>query len=133
MVGCIKNSISRLRHRRGHGVHSPLVYALYREAFMKKGGGGELYDMLAAKGVPRRYAAEIDRAAWLLGPEKMSFIFPGDEPAGEGNGVVCLVQLEKQGRLYRSMVAEKKALSIDRRGYALFIYGGGLSTQHFIL
>ncbi len=56
--------IKRIRHWRGHGVHSPMVYALVRNVFMKRrvvGGGnsGSVYETLRRHGAGKRTAAEL--------------------------------------------------------------------------
>ena len=51
--------LARVRYFRGHGVHSPFVYDLVREVFMRREllpGGHALYDALLAAGVSRRRA-----------------------------------------------------------------------------
>lgn len=53
----------RLRHTRGHGIHSPFVYGLVRNALMfgsgPDGADGELYEALRSCGVNRRRAAQL--------------------------------------------------------------------------
>ena len=56
------NRLARARHFRGHGVHSPFVYALVREVFMRRGfpaGDRAFYEALRAAGVSARRATEL--------------------------------------------------------------------------
>lgn len=54
--------IKRIRYWRGHGVHSPYVYAIVREVFMcrkLKSEQRDLYDRLIALGTSKRCACEL--------------------------------------------------------------------------
>lgn len=54
--------ISKLRHFRGHGIHSPFVYGLKRQVFMKRKMSGEnieLYNTLIASGIRMKVAKEL--------------------------------------------------------------------------
>ena len=55
--------LSRLKHRKGHGVHSPFVYGFVRKVLMSKalceGPGTALCDSLLANGVAHRRAKEL--------------------------------------------------------------------------
>lgn len=54
--------IKRIRYWRGHGVHSPYVYAIVREVFMcskLKSEQRDLYDSLIALGASKRRAREL--------------------------------------------------------------------------
>ena len=58
--GC---TLGHLRHYRGHGVHSPFVYRVVREAVMPKrevvGDDYSLYDTLRSLGVSRKCSAQL--------------------------------------------------------------------------
>lgn len=121
----ITSEWSRLRHRRGHGVHSPLVYSLVREVFMKRHpDGGELYEALRGQGVRRKYAREIDGLHRYLGATGFSL----EEGALRLSGPTpCVLRLGRHSAL------PGDALTIDRRGYRLTFDDPSLPKQHFIL
>lgn len=54
--------IGRARYFRGHGVHSPYIYAIVRQVFMRRGLYDEscaLYTELVERGVAKRRAEEL--------------------------------------------------------------------------
>ncbi|MBP3548482.1 MAG: hypothetical protein J6J64_07390 [Alistipes sp.] len=54
--------VRRARYFRGHGVHSPYVYAIVRQVFMQNklyAGSHPLYDTLLALGVARRRCVQL--------------------------------------------------------------------------
>ena len=55
--------VSRIKHRKGHGVHSPFVYGFIRKALMVKtlcgGSGTALYDSLIAVRLKEKRAREL--------------------------------------------------------------------------
>ena len=55
--------LSRIKHRKGHGVHSPFVYGFVRKVLMSKslceGSGTALYDSLVAYDVAEKRAKEL--------------------------------------------------------------------------
>lgn len=60
----------RIRHFRGHGVHSPFAYRMVREVYMKVGKAyknNDLYDRLIGAGVSKWTARFIDRLYDHLG------------------------------------------------------------------
>ena len=65
-VAELQNRLSRARYFRGHGVHSPFVYAIVREVFMRRellAGDRGLYEALLAAGVPQRRAVQLQNLA----------------------------------------------------------------------
>lgn len=60
------NRLSRVKHRKGHGVHSPFVYGLVRKVFMVnelfEGSGTALYDALIAVGASEKRAKQLHNA-----------------------------------------------------------------------
>ncbi len=54
--------VSRVRHLRGHGIHSPFVYAVVRAAFVGRGfaeGDRVLYDDLRKRGIGAATARQV--------------------------------------------------------------------------
>ncbi len=90
----------RFRHTRGHGIHSPFVYGLVRNALMLGSGsgrpGGELYDALRSCGLNRRRAAQLQnlhnyceyrRAGIFTAPaDRDARKWPGEASVGKENG-----------------------------------------------
>ena len=64
-ISRLTDRLSRARHFRGHGVHSPFVYGLVREAFMfhrLRDGEHCLYDALRRVGIFHRRAVQLQKA-----------------------------------------------------------------------
>ncbi len=125
----ILRTLRRLRHYRGHGIHSPLVYGLVREVFMRRvQAEGDLYDTLRQAGMRPCHASEVSRVYHRLGCDRFT---------ADGG----MIHMHKGGSLYatclpgrdRRAVQPGRCLSIDRRRYALFIFDETLPDQHFIL
>ena len=65
-VSELRNRLSRARYFRGHGVHSPFVYNIVREVFMRGEllpGDRRLYRALRGAGVPERRAIQLQHVA----------------------------------------------------------------------
>ena len=61
-ISRLTDRLSRARHFRGHGVHSPFVYGLVREAFMfhrLRDGEHCLYDALRRVGIFHQRAVQL--------------------------------------------------------------------------
>lgn len=67
------DSVMRLRHFRGHGVHSPYIYNIVRRVFMHKGligsDGLDLYEQLA-NCIDIKTATELQNIATVCGYTK---------------------------------------------------------------
>ena len=62
----LRNRLSRARFFRGHGVHSPFVYDVVRNVFMRDTllpGDRALFRELLAAGVPERRAVQLQNLA----------------------------------------------------------------------
>ncbi len=105
----IADIFTRLRHRNGYGIHSPLVYALSREVFARH--SRDAAELEAVKGFLARRGLDMGLAYDL--PETMPL-----------RGALCIM---------RRTGAVAGALTIDRKRYTLIICDGGLPVQHFIL
>lgn len=67
--------IGRARYFRGHGVHSPYIYAIVRQVFMRRGLYDEscvLYTELVERGVAKRRAEELTNLVWHCGYKSWS-------------------------------------------------------------
>ena len=65
-ISYLPSYLSRARHFRGHGVHSPYVYDIVRKVFMQRKlqpEGQTLHDALLALDVAKRRAVEIANLA----------------------------------------------------------------------
>ncbi len=147
----------RARHFRGHGVHSPFVYALVRETFMKRGlrtSERALYEALLEAGVAKRRAVQLQNlfshcgyrtfglnCAAEVDMNVLTRDFPAERlpemlgRASERGTTLCVMspyddalRIEECRRLVR----EHASTSVDNRGY-LLLFNNYLPKQHFRL
>ncbi|MCM1151840.1 MAG: hypothetical protein NC209_04305 [Alistipes sp.] len=152
----VKNRLSRMRHFRGHGVHSPFVYGVVREVFMRSTllpGDRNLFRALSEAGVCGRRAVELQNLAIHAGYDTFGLnraegVFriamrelPDAElrmlvrqAAAVGATVAVLDPCGGAERraLCRQLVEEHRSTSVDRRTY-LLLFNNGLPEQHFVL
>ena len=78
----LPSNLKRARYFRGHGVHSPFVYAVVRQVFMRsrlfpEGATGLYYELLA-RGISQRRAVQLqnlrrrDSKIWRRVPQSMA-------------------------------------------------------------
>ncbi len=150
--------LSRLRHQRGHGVHSPYVYKIVREVFMSRDKdsviASPLYAQLIGMGVWSRDAREIESLRHHCGISRIDI----DEQSGaemvicseslsnktidaitlsaRSLGTMIVILSPHKGRLREEMcervVARHGSTTILRRGY-LVVFNNHLPKQHFVL
>lgn len=151
--------VARARYFRGHGVHSPFVYAIVRQVFMKgrlTGNETVLYDALMARGFVRRRAVQLqnlylhfDYRAFsidsLSNPCQLCVLTPqvsAEETveltrraARRGTTVALMSPYEGRERaeLCRRLVEEHGCTSVDNRGYLLLFSHASLPKQHYRL
>lgn len=155
-LSSLGNRLSRARYFRGHGVHSPFVYAIVREVFMRREllpGDRGLYGALLAAGVPHRRAVQLQNLAihcrcgsfcmnradadlCVLTPElPRSETLAAVRAAAEAKHTVVLMN-PYDGRdrqaLCAQIVAEHRSTTVDNRGY-LLVFNNHLPKQHFKL
>lgn len=156
------NLWSRIRHRKGEGIHSPFAFGIVSEAFAGRNiadGGRELYDALRAKGVSRKYAVRMQNLYTYVGFDKFAadvceplscgqvlyIMTPAvDEQSVRGllekigpcGSAVCLTRSRKNNERYRfcmSVVEGHFGMSMDITGCILLYFRHGLSKQHIKL
>lgn len=151
-----RTRVTRARFFRGHGVHSPFVYTIVREVFMRREllpGDKRLYRALVQAGVPQRRAVQLQNLAIHCGYGS----FGMNRAEGELCIATCdlsrtetlaLVRAAVAARrtvavmvpyagcerlaMCRQLVAEHASTTVDNRGY-LLIFNNGLPKQHFEL
>lgn len=155
-VANLGNRLARARYFRGHGVHSPYVYAIVREVFMRHTlleGDRSLYETLSRAGVPHRRAVQLQNlaihchcATWSLNRADADLCvalrdLPRQETlalvraaAAARHTVVVMSPYEERERqaLCAQIVAEHRSTTVDNRGY-LIVFNNHLPKQHFRL
>lgn len=155
-VSDLRNRLSRARYFRGHGVHSPFVYAIVREVFMRRDllpGERSLYETLLGAGLSRRRAVQLQNLMIHCGyatfgmnrAEGELCIALPDLPraatlalvagAAAAHRTVVLIApyagRERQA-LCRQIIAAHRSTTVDNRGY-LLVFNNHLPKQHFQL
>ena len=153
----LADCLVRARHFRGHGVHSPFVYALVRETFMKRGlrtAEHGLYDALRQVGVAERSAVQLQNlfshcgyrpfglnCAERVDMNVLTRDFPADRLAemqrlaGEKGMTLCVMNPYDDAlrcESCRQLVERHVSTSVDNRGY-LLLFNNYLPKQHFRL
>lgn len=155
-LAAVRCRLARARHFRGHGVHSPFVYSLVREVFMRSAlmpGDRTLFDALREAGVAGRTAVQLQNLAIHEGyrtfglnraagelyvltrelPHAEVFALVG-RAAETGAAVALLEPCRGRERqlLCRQLVATHRSTSVDNRA-CLLLFNNRLPKQHFVL
>ena len=151
------DKISRIKHRKGHGVHSPFVYGFVRKVLMSKTLNTELgtalYDSLIANGVADRRAKELHNLLVYIEGQSYSLnsvecdlsILLADYPTenlraafeeAKREGVTLAIfqpylNRERQSEV-ETLLEEHRSTTIDNRAYILF-FNNHLPKQHYRL
>ena len=153
------NRISRIKHFRGHGVHSPFVYNLVRKVFMHKqlpiGKPNSLYYALIERDVPQRRAVELQNMLYFCSADGFSIdnapnleqmhIITATLPISEYSalyakavecGTTLVILSPYLNREHRAACTEllmrHGSTSVDNRGYIIF-FNNHLPKQHYKL
>lgn len=155
-VAEFRNRLARVRYFRGHGVHSPYVYTIVREVFMRRSllpGEHELYERLRLESIAEGRAIELQNLAIHCGYRTFGLnrvdgqlcVVTCDLPCAEvlsllhaaeaaGATVVVLSPCASPARrlLCYQIVAAHRSTTVDNRAY-LLIFNNHLPKQHFCL
>ena len=149
--------ISRIKHRKGHGVHSPFVYGFVRKVLMVKtlneGSGTALYDNLVAVGMREKRARELHNLLAYIEGQSYSINEVGsdlsivltDYPTSQlrealatakAEGVALVIcqpylNRERQNEV-KALIAEHCSTTVDNRAYIVF-FNNRLPKQHYRL
>ncbi len=152
--GRITNHLSRLKHFRGHGVHSPFVYSIVRSVLMnpkRETKRGVLVDSLLSVGASRRTAIEVTALAKHCNLRNFSIdsecgkdliicsatCSPQEvenlayAAADSGTPIVILAPYRKR-ELSNKLLKANFGTSLDRLNYLIFL-NNHLPKQHFKL
>ncbi len=152
----------RLRHFRGHGVHSPYIYRIYREILMRwcdGVGAGELYRSIESI-VGRRYAAELQQIYTYSNCVTVQvFVSSRDICDYQTDMIICCDGVDvntirdvvansirygttvavispygnsERESVCRALILNHHSTTLDREGYLLF-FNNHLPKQHLIL
>ena len=139
----LRNRLSRARFFRGHGVHSPFVYDVVRNVFMRDTllpGDRALFRELLAAGVPERRAVQLQNLAIHCGYATFGLNRADAEfciatsSLSRTETLALVVMSPYDGRERRAMclqiVAAHRSTTVDNRGY-LLVFNNNLPKQHF--
>jgi hypothetical protein len=149
--------LSRIKHRKGHGVHSPFVYGFVRKVLMTKtlseGSGRALYESLIAVKMREKRARELHNLLAYIEGQSYSINEVGsdlsialadyptaqlreiyDEAKREGVAlVICQPYLNRERqKTIKALIAEHRSTTIDNRAYIVF-FNNRLPKQHYRL
>lgn len=138
----ITASMLRIRHYRGHGIHSPFAYSLVRHVFMKRrilSADRSVYNSLREARISRYWAMQIQNLHDHCHNHNLNMILP-TQPLellpSEDKSILCILSPHYSRARYRrckEIVARHYGMSIDNRGYMLIIYDDTLTKQHYKL
>ena len=157
----LPSRLKRARHFRGHGVHSPYVYNIVRQVFMRStfiADDRTLYDVLISRGIAKRRALQLQNLIEHLRYESFLIdcsveeigkcdiaiatidLLPEHLPAlaaeahAKGTTLCILAPTFDRERdmICKRLVEEHPCTSVDNRGY-LLLFNNHLPKQKFRL
>lgn len=152
-LGCF-HILSRLRHFRGHGIHSPFVYGMKRKAFMQKNRPIEnidIYNILIANGIRKKVARELEKVHNYCNFHSIEIVDRENTPTwvesgifyvikGEGRKVdtVSMLDTSQEAAIAvldnpKTVVRLADCITIQRRRYTLLFKKDGIPAQAYKL
>lgn len=158
-LAMLPKQLSRVRHFRGHGVHSPFVYRLVRQAFMKRKlltNDPRLYEALRQLGVGSRRATQLQNLYTVCSYQNflinrldascdLCLLTESIDDKRTRAMVVDAVQHHttvallspyagrERTTLCHQLIEEHTCTSVDHRGYVLLFTHENLPKQHYRL
>jgi hypothetical protein len=151
------SDIRRWRYFRGHGVHSPYIYAIVRQVFMcrsLRSQEHDLHDSLITCGVVRKRAVELQNLvhhcnylSWAIDELRASDLIVAtlattyehlEEYASFARSeckTLCIISPYNNANRWevcRRIIAEHPSTTVDNRGY-LLVFNNHLPKQEFRL
>lgn len=149
--------VARIKHRKGHRVHSPFVYGFVRKVLMTKtlceGDGTTLYDSLIAEGMNEKRARELHNTLFYIEGQSYAIndmgcdlsILLADYPTeklsaayeeAKAEGVTLAIcqpyaNRERQDAV-KALVDRHSSTTVDNRAYILF-FNNRLPKQYYRL
>lgn len=149
--------VARVRYFRGHGVHSPFVYAIVRQVFMKgklNDHESVLHDALLSRGFVRRRAVQLQNLYThcnyhsfaideLTNPCDLCILTPKVDDrttceivlrAARRHTTVALMspyEGRERATLCQKLSEEHRCTSVDNRGFVLLFSNPDLPKQHY--
>lgn len=154
----LPSRVARARYFRGHGVHSPYIYSIVRQVFMRRTlltSRHDLYDALIDLEAPRRRAIELQNLMIHCGyatyainslPEGCPYAIITSE-LSEAETLALVRRAEEQGSTLilsrphacrertafcQQLIEHHRSTTVDNRGY-LILFNNHLPKQHFRL
>lgn len=156
-ISYLPSYLSRARHFRGHGVHSPFVYSVVRHVFMQKrlyNTSSELYTTLLKHGVATRRCVQLANlvehckyGSWCIDSmeEKQLIVATLDTVASElesyaayahkQGATLCIMSPYNNRERWESclkIINAHPSTTVDNRAY-LLIFNNHLPKQRFRL
>lgn len=157
----LPSNLKRARYFRGHGVHSPYVYAIVRQVFMRSsfvGSERALYDALMLRGVAPRRAVQLQNlmehchystfaidcdasavggcdfvvASVAVQPEAFEVLAASARREGATLCIISPSLDRERDKACQRLIEQHPCTSVDNRGY-LLLFNNHLPKQKFRL